>query len=236
MLDFRSLFESAPGFFLVLTKDLVIVAVTDDYLKATMVNRENIVGKYLFDVFPDNPSDESADGVRNLTDSLTRVLRYKMTDWMPVQKYDIRKSTGEYEVRYWSPVNRPVLNNKNEVEYIIHRAEDITELVTLKIGKDRSEMELFRQAEQILSINKELRTSRQGIQDYIDAMSTMNAKISVDGTIVTANQSAALAFGLSAGTAMKFMDGPWWFTEESLLRARKAFSKAVGGEHVLYDE
>lgn len=236
MLDFKSLFESAPGFFLVLNKNLTIMAVTDDYLKATMVKREDIVGKYLFDIFPDNPRDTSADGVHNLSGSLARVLKYKMTDWMPVQKYDIRKATGEYEVRYWSPVNKPVLNSNNEVEYIIHRAEDITEFVTLKLGKDRSEMELFRLGEQILTINKKLKSSRQEIQDYIDAMSTMTVKLSVDGKIVMTNQSADLAFGLSAETNTNFIDGHWWPTEKAQDRVRKAFTRAVGGEHVLYDE
>lgn len=73
--DFRVLFESAPGLYLVLTPDLTIVAVSEAYLCATMTNREEILGRQLFEVFPDNPSDPSASGVRNLKDSLNRVLR-----------------------------------------------------------------------------------------------------------------------------------------------------------------
>jgi hypothetical protein len=53
------LFESAPGLYLVLTPALVIVAVSDAYLEATMTRREEIVGR-LFDVFPDNLADPAA--------------------------------------------------------------------------------------------------------------------------------------------------------------------------------
>jgi hypothetical protein len=70
--DFRALFESAPGFYLVLAPDPAhtIVAASDAYLAATMTLRENILGRGLFDVFPDNPADPSASGTRNLSASV----------------------------------------------------------------------------------------------------------------------------------------------------------------------
>ena len=64
--DFRRLFESAPGLYLVLAPDLRIVAASDAYLRATMTHREDILGRGLFEVFPDNPDDPAATGVRNL--------------------------------------------------------------------------------------------------------------------------------------------------------------------------
>jgi signal transduction histidine kinase len=51
--DFQTLFESASGPYLVLTPRLVIVAVSDAYLQATKTRREEIVGRGLFDVFPE---------------------------------------------------------------------------------------------------------------------------------------------------------------------------------------
>lgn len=61
--DFKALFESAPGCYLVLAPDLTIVAVNDAYLQATMTEREKILGRRLFEVFPDNPDDPEATGV-----------------------------------------------------------------------------------------------------------------------------------------------------------------------------
>ena len=72
--DFRSLFEASPGCLLVLDTDLRIVAVSDAYLGATMTCRSDIVGRPLFEVFPDNPDDPTADGVANLGASLARVI------------------------------------------------------------------------------------------------------------------------------------------------------------------
>src|SRR5204862_7314942 len=52
-----------------------IVAVSDAYLRATLTKREEILGRGIFEVFPDNPNDPSASGVRNLRTSLGRVLQ-----------------------------------------------------------------------------------------------------------------------------------------------------------------
>src|ERR1700758_3831958 len=93
--DFQALFESAPGLYLVLTPDLYIVAVSDTYLRATMTVREEVVDRYLFDVFPDNPADPAADGVSKLRASLERAIQLRRPDSMAVQKYDIRRPAQE---------------------------------------------------------------------------------------------------------------------------------------------
>ena len=142
--DFRVLFESAPGSYLVLTPDFKIVAASDAYLQATMTTREDILGCGIFEVFPDNPQDPNATGVRNLKASLQRVLHSRSANAMPVQKYDIRKPEAEgggFEERYWSPVNCPVFSSGQQIAYIIHRVEDVTEFVRLKqVGTKQDEL------------------------------------------------------------------------------------------------
>ena len=131
--DFRALFEAAPGLYLALKPDLTIAAVSDAYLRATMTERGKILGRGIFEVFPDNPNDPKATGTRNLRASLERVLRERRPDTMAVQKYDIRRAEdGAFEERHWSPVNIPVLGRDGEAAYIIHRVEDVTEFVALK--------------------------------------------------------------------------------------------------------
>lgn len=64
---YRNLFESAPGLYLVLSpEEFQIEGVSDAYLDATHTRREDIVGRKLFDIFPDDPQDDGADGSRNL--------------------------------------------------------------------------------------------------------------------------------------------------------------------------
>src|SRR5687768_6178039 len=145
--DFRALFESAPGLYLVMTPSFEIVAASDAYLRATMTTRGAILRRRLFDVFPDNPDDPSATGVRNLTTSLNRVLRDKRPDAMAIQKYDIRRPDSEggcFEERYWSPVNSPVLGPDGEVMYLMHRVEDVTDFIRLK--QQGREQEVFNEA------------------------------------------------------------------------------------------
>ncbi len=128
-IDFRTLFERAPGCFVVLDPHWVIVAVTDGYLHATMTERDGITGRRLFDVFPDNPDDPTATGVANLTASLQRVAERLQPDTMADQKYDIRRPEcegGGFEVRYWRPVNTPVVDDAGQLVYIIHSVEDVT--------------------------------------------------------------------------------------------------------------
>jgi PAS domain S-box-containing protein len=150
----RALFEACPDLYLVLDPDLRIVAVSDAYLRATLTKRASIVGRGLFEVFPDNPDDPSASGVANLRTSLQRVIAEKRPHAMDVQKYDIRLPDAEgggFEVRYWSPLNTPVLDEQGEVQLIIHRVEDVTARMRLEhrtAEQDRTIEELATRAEQ----------------------------------------------------------------------------------------
>ena len=154
--EFRLLFEAAPGAYLVLDPELRIVAATNAYLTATHTLRETIVGRELFDVFPDNPADPHATGTRNLRASLETVLRTQAPHTMAVQKYDIRRPDGEgFEEHYWTPVNTPVLAG-DRVAYIIHAVEDVTPLEQLR-ETDRAKDEF------IAVISHELRTPMTSI-------------------------------------------------------------------------
>lgn len=134
------LLEAAPGAYLVLDPRFAIVAVTDAYLRATLTVREQIIGRDLFDVFPDNPNDPEATGTRNLRASLETVLRTAAPHSMAVQKYDIRvPGSEEFEERYWKPLNTPVVVD-GKVAYIIHSVEDVTSVVRLAQMKDESEV------------------------------------------------------------------------------------------------
>jgi PAS domain S-box-containing protein len=150
-IDFQRIFESAPNLYLLLSPDLTIIGASDAYLVATLTKRNEIIGRWLFDVFPDNPDDQTADGVSNLSASLKSVLGNKAPHKMPVQKYDIRRPDGVFEARYWSPLNTPVLSRQDDVEYIIHSVEDVTEEERMK--KDMSKY--IRRSEELEAIERD---------------------------------------------------------------------------------
>ncbi len=168
--DFKALFESSPGLYLVLLPDLTITAVTDAYLNATMTKRESILGKNIFEVFPDNPNDPTADGTLNLRASLNQVLNKQRPHTMAIQKYDIKRPDsegGEFVERYWSPMNFPVFDQNHNIAYILHRVEDVTEFVHLQkqglAQKQSNEAEVFK-IQEILRLA--LRGAGAGIYDW----------------------------------------------------------------------
>jgi len=181
--DFRALFESVPGLYLVLTADLTIIAVSDAYLCATKTTRKDILGRQLFDVFPDNPDDPVASGVRNLRASLDRVRQKRVSDAMAVQKYDIRRPESEgggFEERFWSPVNCPVFDSDGELSYIIHRVEDVTEFVRLKqhgseqqkhtdelrVRAEKMEAEIYLRGQDLAEANRQLERANKELETF----------------------------------------------------------------------
>lgn len=140
--DFLRLFDAAPGLYLVVDTALRIVAVNAAYARATMTEPSQILGRCLFEVFPDNPDDPATEGMRNLRASLQHVLQTGRPDAMPLQKYDIRRpqaAGGGFEVRYWSPLNTPVPGPDGRVAWIIHRVEDVTAFVQLQQGQQQAD-------------------------------------------------------------------------------------------------
>jgi PAS domain-containing protein len=130
-IDYGAVFDSIPIPALLLTPGLVIADVNLTYLKVAGRNRDDLVGRNVFDAFPDNPSDHEATGVRNLAESLRRVLATGQTDTMPAQKYDVEVegNHGHFERRYWCQVNAPVVGPEGQVVLIVHCAEDVTDRV-----------------------------------------------------------------------------------------------------------
>ncbi|MGV3661721.1 MAG: PAS domain S-box protein [Prosthecobacter sp.] len=175
--ELQGLFESLPGLYLVLTPAFKIVGVSDAYLSATLTTREGIMGRGLFEVFPDNPDDPTADGVSNLRSSLNRVLQNGTADTMAIQKYDVRRSDGTFEERYWSPVNSPLLDASGQVSHIIHRVEEVTEFVrhkrqpsedsaTLDERLQKMEAEVFQSSQKVQAANKQLETANKELESF----------------------------------------------------------------------
>jgi signal transduction histidine kinase len=173
-LDFKQLFEASPDVLLVLSPDaprFTLIAATDARLAATHTTREETFGRGLFEVFPDNPDDPGATGTNNLRASLERVLATRTADTMAVQKYDIRGADGSFVTKYWSPKNLPVLGPDGEVRYILHRVEDVTELVQAsEVGEQLRgraqlmEREIIRRSRELAEANSELRQANEKLQ------------------------------------------------------------------------
>ncbi|MET7622415.1 SpoIIE family protein phosphatase [Streptomyces sp. NPDC005408] len=165
-IDYAAVFQTVPGPIALLTPQLVYADANEAFLLMSGRTREQVVGHYLFDVFPDNPNDPSATGMRSLQASLLRVIAEGERDTMALQRYDVEapERPGYWERRYWSPVNAPVLGPDGSVVLIVHRVEEVTELIRARSrhsspesGAQVLEAELYTRARELQEVNERLR-------------------------------------------------------------------------------
>jgi|SRR5271166_296201 len=74
---------------MLLDRDLRIRGANATYEAVSMRQRDEMLGDFVFDVFPDDPNDPQANGSSKLLVSIETALRRRGTDTMPIFRYDI---------------------------------------------------------------------------------------------------------------------------------------------------
>jgi PAS domain-containing protein len=87
--DFEDVFRHLPIPVLLMTPDFDIADTNLAYLQVAGRTREELLGRNVFEAFPDNPSDPNASGVRDLGESLRRVRATGASDTLAFQQYDV---------------------------------------------------------------------------------------------------------------------------------------------------
>ncbi|HEY0900270.1 MAG TPA: PAS domain-containing protein, partial [Sphingobacteriaceae bacterium] len=154
--DFKALFEAAPAPYLVLLPDtphFTIAEANRSYCAITQSDRSDLVGKGLFEAFPENAETQNSNGGLNLRNSLEQVIATRASHKMDVQKYDIPVRGSEaFETRYWLPESFPVLDDRGEVSYIIHTTADVTNQMLAEATEKKTSEELLRSQEHYHSL------------------------------------------------------------------------------------
>ncbi|GLP64671.1 hypothetical protein TUSST3_12900 [Streptomyces sp. TUS-ST3] len=164
-IDYAAVFRALPGMVALLTPELVYVDMNDDFVRLTGRARETLVGRYIFDVFPENPNDSAAAGMRETRESMLRAVATGERDTMAVLRYDIEdpQRPGHWQQHFWSPVNAPVLGPEGKVTLLVHRVEEVTELIRARGGPGGDsrarvlEAELYTRARELQEVNERLR-------------------------------------------------------------------------------
>ena len=124
-----------------LTPGFAIAEATDTWLRHTAMQREQVLGRLLFEVLAERPNESAAGGPSELRDLLQRVMRLRQPDAMPVRRSHIPSLDGGFNERYWTLLNVPVCDENGQVAWIVHRVRDVTELVRLHHeGTERDEL------------------------------------------------------------------------------------------------
>ncbi|MHB0790277.1 PAS domain-containing protein [Bradyrhizobium sp. 5.13L] len=106
---------------------LQIVDINAAYAQATLTDPDTVVGRSLFEVFPDNPDEPLADEISNLFASLRTVVQTGRAHAMSVQRYDIRDPDGAFLERHWRPINSPIHDADGRLAFLLHHVEDVTD-------------------------------------------------------------------------------------------------------------
>jgi signal transduction histidine kinase len=125
------------------TSNPTILAVNDAFVRGASRHRDDVVGKRLFEAFPENPSDSMDTGGRALRESLIAVLETGVAQPMLAQRYpiEVRQANGEvvFEERYWSALNTPIFDGDNNLVCIEHTTVDITDRIRAESALRESE-------------------------------------------------------------------------------------------------
>lgn len=163
---YRGVYAGAPMPFLLMTPEFEIIDANDAYLTATMRHRDSVAGRDMFEAFPDNPASLEANAVANLRKSLMKALSTGSRQAMPLQRYDVTDPRGNWRVRYWQPVNWPVVDENGSVVALVHHVTDVTS-DTLIERTLRSTDFLFRRAEAAWDESRRLREETRRSIDWM---------------------------------------------------------------------
>ncbi len=127
--DYMAVYRQLPVLVALLTPEFVIADANQAYLQAAGRTQEDVLGRNIFDAFPDNPWDPGGGGSRNLRSALHRVLATGDPEPMEFQRHDLEVpgSPGVFARRYWSATIAPVFGPDGRVALIAFCVQEVTE-------------------------------------------------------------------------------------------------------------
>ncbi len=154
-LEYREIFINSPVAILILDTDgpnYTILDVNEAYLSSTNTTREELIGQPVFGAFPANPTDEVSKNIERTIYSFEQAITKKIRHTMYNYRYDIPiRGTTEFEERYWTTSNTPVLDEKGQIAYLIHSPMNVTELNKAKQSEQAGLIALRNQRQHLYS-------------------------------------------------------------------------------------
>jgi PAS domain S-box-containing protein len=167
-INFTQLFNLAPNPYVILDRAFRIMGMNDAYLAVTGREREELIGKVMFDAFP---SEEGSSSGLMLRQSLEKVFSTGVVDHLPLIPYPIPDGKGGMMERFWSATHTPILISGQVVRFVLQNTVDVTELHRLRSSAGdemRVQTDLMRRADAVQGENFVLEAEREYLRTLFE--------------------------------------------------------------------
>lgn len=173
-LDFARIFDATPVALMVLDHELRYVAANAEYVRVTATNLETLLGKHIFDAFPNDPNDPNNVPAQMLRKSLERVLATGERDHLALIPYKVPMEVdGELRTveRFWSATHTPIHGADGKLAFVLQYTVDVTALHGAESGGggDRAvETGVLQRARAVQEDNQRLDAERERLRSLFE--------------------------------------------------------------------
>jgi PAS domain-containing protein len=100
---------------------LVIIDINAIFERQVGVRRDAVIGKPLFEAFPENPNVADANRVDAVYRALRATGETARPQTVPVRRFDIRNAAGEWQERYWQATYTPIFDTAMRLAFILQQ-------------------------------------------------------------------------------------------------------------------
>ena len=195
-----------PNAAMVLDKDLVFVDANPAYCRSVQRKKSELIGNYIFDVFPDRP-----DRVAEVKAVFDATLAGEATR-LEAQPYKMERSDGTLEDRIWHISQFPIHCDEGKVEFMVQRAEDVTEREELRKQRDVVTAELHHRVRNALaviqSIAEHTALATSDTESFLQSFNGRLAAMSRNFAALTESHWSGLDFESVVRTELEPYAGP----------------------------
>lgn len=188
----KTIFDRMPNAAMILDRNLVFVDANEAYCQAVQKQKHELIGGYVFDVFPDTP-----ERIAPVLESFNKTLAGEATQ-LDRQPFKLLLSDGRIEDRIWQIAQFPVRCEQGDVEFLVQRAEDITEREELRNQRDLVTAELNHRVRNTLAVvqavAEQTGLTSKDIDSFLESFSGRLAAISRNFAALTDSHWQGLDF------------------------------------------
>jgi PAS domain S-box-containing protein len=171
-LNFESIFIDGPVPAIVLDRDLHFVAINDAHLAMTGKVREEVIGRYVFDVFPESP-----ERVETLKETFRRTLAGERVTFEEIPY--LIELNGKPVEHFFTARPAPLRGPSGGIDHLVQYSENVTDRVRLREMNEAVMGELKHRIGNLFTVVGSIaRQVARKAEDVPDFLKRFNAQLS----------------------------------------------------------